>query len=72
MSEPTVKRNPFAAPAHATMAYVLTRIEADRTLHVTRRRNVCSSVRTFARLFGLELSSMPAHPNYYRGQYSCR
>ena len=67
MSEATIKRNPFAAPGHVTLADVLARIDGDSSLPIVRRRNLLSSIRTFARLLGLDLSAMPAHPGYMRG-----
>ncbi len=67
MSEPSHEPNPFAAPGEPTMADVLRRIEAESSLDAVRRHNLCSSIRSFARLLSLELSNMPAHPNYFRG-----
>ena len=67
MKEGDIHVNPFAASGHATMADVLQLIGDDDGLSVQRRRNICSSIRTFARWLNRDLTSMPAHPGYYRG-----
>lgn len=67
MNDLSPRHNPFLADEQLSLAEVLEVIGADKDLDVTRRRNVCSSIRTFARLVGQDLTSMPAHPGYYRG-----
>lgn len=67
MTEGDIHVNPFAASGHVTMADVLEQIADDDGLPIQRRRNICSSIRTFARLLSRDLTAMPAHPGFYRG-----
>ena len=67
MKEGDIQANPFAASGHVTMADVLEQIADDDGLPIQRRRNICSSIRTFARLLSRDLTTMPAHPGFYRG-----
>ena len=44
--------NPFTTPDQMTLRDVLEKIEADANLPVQRRRNLCSAIRTFAKVVG--------------------
>lgn len=55
-----------ARPAPMTLAEVLARIAGDTGLPQSRRRNLCSSLRSFARILGKDLAALPAHLGRYR------
>jgi integrase len=58
--------NPFLAEDTLTLAVVIARIEADETLKVNRRRDICSAARTLARLFNKTPGEVPASPSWLR------
>ncbi len=58
--------NPFVPADQMTMADAFELIESDEELTLQRRRNICSAIRTFAKLIGQDPGFMPAHPGYYR------
>jgi integrase len=58
--------NPFTTTNQTTLQQVLEMIEADNSLHLQRRRNICSALRTLARIMGKSLAYLPAYPGYYR------
>jgi integrase len=58
--------NPFTSADQPTLRGLLDAIESDKDLALQRRRNVCSSIRTIAKLMRRDLGYLPAHPKYYR------
>lgn len=61
--------NLFVSPDHATMAEVIDFVGADGTLSLQRRRNICSSIRTLARVLGMKPDGIPAHVVFLRGMF---
>jgi len=60
------KRNPFTTGDAPTLADVLVRLEADTTLPVQRRRDLCSAIRTVGKWFDLGLTEIPANYVFLR------
>lgn len=54
-------RNPFLAPSAPTLADAITRLQADQSLSSDRYRDMCSGLRSVARLMESDLSDIPAH-----------
>ena len=57
--------NPFA-PDRPTLADLVVAVGADRTVSAQRRRNVASSIRSFAKAFEKSPAQFVAHPNFLR------
>ncbi|MBT3400535.1 MAG: site-specific integrase [Rhodospirillaceae bacterium] len=58
--------NPFTTANQMTLQTVLEEVSADLDLPEQRRRNICSALRTLAKVIGKSLAYLPAHPGYYR------
>lgn len=60
------KLNPFASANQITMADLIELIIEDGALRLKRRRDLASSIRSFALVLGLNPSEIPANHWYYR------
>jgi integrase len=58
--------NPFLASDAPTLADVINGIEANDSLSESRRRDICSAVRTLARLLNKSPEEVPASPSWLR------
>ena len=64
MTEPA-SNNPFA-PKLPSLADLIETVGSDLTLHAQRRRNLTSSIRSFAKAFDKSPAQFVAHPNFLR------
>jgi integrase len=64
-----INRNPFTIADQMSLSDVLLRIEAEESLPLQRRRNLCSAIRSLGKLMDKDLSYLPANPSFYRKMF---
>jgi len=64
MTTETCSRNPFLATDHPTLDDAIARLETDKSLGPTRRRDMISALNSLARILGRDPAGVPAHPRF--------
>ena len=66
MTDPTACSNPFADPSMISLTQLKDRIEADHSVGLLRRREICSAITTVSKWLNLPPEMIPAAMSYLR------
>ena len=66
MTDPTACSNPFADPSMISLNQLKERIEADHSVGLLRRREICSAITTVSKWLNLPPEMIPAAMSYLR------
>ena len=66
MTDPTIDTNPFADLSVISLAQVKERVEADQSVELLRRREICSAITTVAKWLNIPPEMIPAAMSYLR------
>jgi hypothetical protein len=68
MAQSRTAPHPFTALDTPSVRDLLDRVAADESLDARRRADLCSAIRSAGHWLGIDLTAMPAHPQYLREQ----
>ena len=66
MAQSRTAPHPFTALDTPSVRDLLDRVAADESLDARRRADLCSAIRSAGHWLGIDLTAMPAHPQYLR------